>query len=272
VISTVILTFNEEVNLPRSLEALSWCDDVLIVDSFSTDSTLQIAAKHNVRVVQRPFVDFSDQRNFASEHGNLKHDWIFHLDADEVVTPELAQEILATTATTKKEAFRVSSKLIFNGKFLRHAGLFPWYQVRLGRRAKLRFIQVGHGQRETLKPELIGTLSNSLLHFPFQKGLYDWVEKHNRYSSAEARANVETPVDPGTWRATLRAGTDERRRALKRIFSRLPCRPLLRFFYMFLIRGGILDGPEGLTYCRLLTWYEFLITAKMYEMKARRLN
>lgn len=266
-ISTVILTFNEEVNLPRCLDSLKWCDDVLVVDSFSTDSTLQIAAEYGAREMQRHFIDFADQRNFALEHGDLKYDWVLHLDADEVLPPELAQEMSERTASTKKDAFRVSSKLIFRGKFLRHAGLFPWYQVRLGRREKLRFIQVGHGQRETLGSEVIGTLANSLLHFPFEKGLYDWVEKHNRYSSAEARTNIATPLDCATWQAALGTGRDERRRALKRIFSRLPCRPVIRFLYMFLIKGGILDGAEGLLYCRLLAWYEFLISAKMYELK-----
>lgn len=268
-ISTVILTLNEEVNLARCLDALAWCDDVLVLDSFSTDRTSAIAKERGARILQRKFDDFASQRNFALDAGELKHDWVFHLDADEVTPPELAQEMLERTASAVKDAFRVSSKLFFHGKFLRHAGLFPWYQVRLGRRDKLRFVQVGHGQREVLAPEMIGTLTNSLLHFPFEKGLYDWVEKHNRYSSAEARANMQTSLDADTWRAVLSAGTDERRRALKRIFAHLPFRPMIRFLYMFLAKGGILDGAEGFLYCRLLAWYEFLIVAKTYEMKPR---
>src|ERR1700745_2547406 len=161
-ISVVILTLNEEVNLPRCLEAISWCDDVLIVDSFSSDATLKIAAEHGVRVVQRTFDSFAGQRNFALDHCELKYEWIFHLDADEVMTPELSAEILGCVAATDKDAYRVSSKLMFHGKFLRHAGLFPWYQVRFGRKQALRFKQVGHGQRETLEPGRIGTLSSSL--------------------------------------------------------------------------------------------------------------
>src|SRR6184192_4570942 len=149
-ISVVILTLNEERNLPRCLEAISWCDDVLIVDSFSSDATLKIAAEYGVRVVQRAFDSFAGQRNFAVEHCELRYEWIFHLDADEVMTPDLSAEILGCIPATDKNAYRVSSKLMFHGKFLRHAGLFPWYQVRLGRRGKLRFTQVGHGQREQL--------------------------------------------------------------------------------------------------------------------------
>jgi glycosyltransferase involved in cell wall biosynthesis len=269
-ISVVILTLNEELNLPRCLEAISLCDDVLLVDSFSSDATLKIAAEHGARVVQRAFDNFAGQRNFAVEHCELKYEWVFHLDADEVMTPELLAEILGCITETDKDAYRVSSKLMFDGKFLRHAGLFPWYQVRLGRREKLRFTQVGHGQREQLPSDKIGTLKNSLLHFPFEKGLDDWIEKHKRYSIAEARQNVygyagdDLPVLD-----LLSIATDRRRRAAKKILRRLPCRPTIRFIYMYLFRGGILDGKAGFTYCRLLAWYEWLTVLKEREIRAR---
>ena len=270
-ISVVILTLNEELNLPRCLEAISWCDDVLIVDSFSSDATLKIAAEHGARVVQRAFDSFAAQRNFAVDHCELRYEWIFHLDADEVMTPDLAAEILGCVAATDKDAYRVSSKLMFQGKFLRHGGLFPWYQVRLGRRGKLRFMQVGHGQREQLPPHTIGTLKNSLLHFPFEKGLEDWIEKHNRYSTAEARQNVYGYAgDDLRILDLLSIATDRRRRAAKKIFRRLPCRATIRFIYMYLFRGGILDGRAGFTYCRLLAWYERLIVLKEGEIRGAR--
>jgi glycosyltransferase involved in cell wall biosynthesis len=269
-ISVVILTLNEELNLPRCLEAISWCDDVLIVDSFSSDGTLKIAAEQGARVVQRAFDSFAGQRNFAVDHCELKHEWIFHLDADEVMTPDLSAEILGCIAATDKDAYRVSSKLVFQGKFLRHAGLFPWYQVRFGRRDRLRFRQVGHGQREQLPPYTIGTLKNSLLHFPFEKGLDDWIEKHNRYSTAEARQNVYGySVDDVPILDLLSIATDRRRRAAKKIFRWLPCRATIRFIYMYLLRGGILDGKAGFTYCRLLAWYEWLIVLKEREIRVR---
>jgi len=269
-ISVVILTLNEELNLPRCLDFLSWCDDVLIVDSFSSDTTLKIAAERGARVVQRAFDSFAGQRNFAVEHCEPKHEWVFHLDADEVMTPELSAEILQCISVTNKDAYRVASKLMFRGQFLRHAGLFPWYQVRLGRRDKLRFVQVGHGQREQVPEHAIGTLKNSLLHFPFEKGLDDWMEKHKRYSTAEAEQNVYGYSDDD-FRLTdlVSTATDRRRRSAKTIFRWLPFRPTLRFIYMYLFRGGILDGKAGLTYCRLLAWYEQLIVLKEREIRAR---
>ena len=267
-ISVVILTHNEETNIERCLDAVSWSDDVLVVDSFSDDRTVEIAKRYGARVIQRAFKDFSSQRNFASEQGDLRHEWVLHLDADEIVTPELKAE-LSGAVFGDKDAYRVSSKLIFCGKFLRHAGLFPWYQVRFGRKQALRFKQVGHGQRETLEPSRIGTLESSLLHFNFSKGLSDWIERHNRYSSAEAYQNVYGYADDGVSILDLLSfATDRRRRAAKKIFRRLPCRATIRFIYMYLFRGGILDGRAGLTYCRLLARYEWLIVLKEREIRA----
>jgi glycosyltransferase involved in cell wall biosynthesis len=268
-ISVIILTHNEEINIGRCLGSVSWSDDILIVDSFSEDRTIEISKGYGARVIQRAFDDFSAQRNFASEQGNLKYEWVLHLDADEVVTPELREE-LPTAVFGDKDAYRVSSKLIFCGKFLRRAGLFPWYQVRFGRKQALRFKQVGHGQRETLEPSRIGTLKSSLLHFNFSKGLSDWIERHNRYSTAEAQHNIygyedgDVPIMD-----LLSIETDRRRRAAKKIFMRLPGRPTIRFMYMYLFRGGILDGKDGFTYCRLLAWYEWLIAQKEREIRAQ---
>jgi glycosyltransferase involved in cell wall biosynthesis len=267
-ISVIILTHNEEANIGRCLDSVSWSDDILVVDSFSEDRTVEISKGCGARVIQRAFDDFSSQRNFASEQGNLKYEWVLHLDADEIVTPELRAE-LQGAAFGDKDAYRVSSKLIFCGKFLRHAGLFPWYQVRFGRKQALRFKQVGHGQRETLEPSRIGTLKSSLLHFNFSKGLSDWIERHNRYSTAEAQQNVYGYTDDDVPILDfLSAETDRRRRTAKKIFRRLPCRAIIRFIYMYLFRGGILDGKVGFTYCRLLAWYEWLIVLKEREIKA----
>jgi len=268
-ISVVILTHNEETNIGRCLESVSWSDDILVVDSFSEDRTVEISKRQGARVIQRAFEDFSSQRNFASEHGNLKYEWVLHLDADEIVTPELRAE-LPTAMLGGKDAYRVSSKLIFDGKFLRHAGLFPWYQVRFGRTQKLRFKQVGHGQRETVEPGRIGMLKSSLLHFNFSKGLPDWIERHNRYSTAEAHQNIYGYADEDVAALDLLSiAPDRRRRAAKRIFRRLPCRASIRFIYMYLFRGGILDGKAGFTYCRLLAWYEWLIVLKEREIRAQ---
>jgi glycosyltransferase involved in cell wall biosynthesis len=267
VISVLILTLDEEINLAACLDSVSWCDDVLVVDSFSRDRTVEIARERGARVVQNRFVDFARQRNFGLDQPGWKHNWILHLDADERITPALRDEMLAAVRAGERDAFRLASKMIFLDRWLKYSGMYPWYQVRLGRREALRFVQVGHGQREALAPERIGTLREAMLHYSFSKGIADWVEKHNRYSTAEARHAITETGAGVEWGALF--GTDgiRRKRTLKALFRHLPCRPTLRFLYMYLFRLGFLDGRAGLTYCRLLRWYESMIVLKTEELR-----
>ncbi|MFB1489925.1 MULTISPECIES: glycosyltransferase family 2 protein [unclassified Thiocapsa] len=267
-ISILLLTLNEEANLPGCFASVSWSDDVVVLDSFSQDNTVAVAELYGARVYQRLFDSFASQRNYALDQIDFKHDWILHLDADEIVTAKLHEEMLKAIQSEQYDAYRIPSKMMFLGRWLRYAGLYPSYQVRLGRRGRFRFKQVGHGQREDLAPERVGTLTEPYLHYSFSKGLTDWFEKHNRYASAEACEAVRL-IGEGRdveWRGIVSRDRVYRRRALKEISYRLPFRPLLRFLYMYLVRRGFLDGYAGLTYCRLLSVYEFMIVLKMREL------
>lgn len=267
-ISILILTLNEEANLPACLASVAWSDDVVVLDSFSQDATVAIAEHLGARVYQRAFDNFAGQRNYALEHIDFKHNWILHLDADEIVTPELQAEMRQAIASDRYEAYRIPSKMMFLGRWLRHAGLYPSYQVRLGHRQRFRFQQVGHGQREAIAPDRIGTLGNPYLHYSFSKGLTDWFDKHNRYATDEARETLQLLA--GTrgidWAGLGSRDRTRHRRALKELSCRLPCRPLLRFLYMYVLRRGFLDGRAGLTYCCLLSLYEYLIVLKTREL------
>ena len=271
-ISILILTFNEEVNIARCLDSVSWSDDVLVVDSFSTDRTLEIAKGRGARVLQNRFVNFAEQRNFGLAHGGFKHEWVLHLDADEVVSPELKEEMLAVVQRGERKAYRLASRMMFQGHWLKHSGLYPWYQVRLGRHDRLKFVQVGHGQRENLPSEEVGTLKEPLIHYSFSKGIYDWIERHNRYSTAEAeQALTGSAREALDWPGAFSfADGARRRRALKQLFALLPFRPMLRFIYMYLLRLGFLDGRAGFTYCRLLCFYEYFIVLKIREHRRLR--
>lgn len=273
-ISILILTFNEEQNLARCLDAVRWSDDVLVLDSGSTDRTVEIAKGKGARVLQNPFVNFAEQRNFGLTHGSLKHEWVLHLDADEVVTPELQREMAEVIQAGKKDAYRVASKMMLQGRWLKHSSLYPWHQVRLGKRDRLAFVQVGHGQRESLSPDSVGTLQEPLLHYFFSKGLQDWMKRHNRYSTSEAAHFFETAGNQAIdWAGILSlSDASRRRRACKHLFSFLPFRPALRFFYMFVLRLGFLDGHAGFTYCRLLSIYEYFIVLKVRELRRRKLG
>jgi glycosyltransferase involved in cell wall biosynthesis len=271
-VSVLILTLNEEQNLGSCVAALSAFDDVVVLDSFSVDGTVALAERLGARTYLRAFDNFSAQRNFALDNVAFKHDWILHLDADEVMTEELCAEIRRAIEDPRYDAYHVPSRLMFFGQWLRYSGMYPAYQVRLGRKSALRFAQVGHGQREAIEPERIGTLRNPYLHFSFSKGMADWFEKHNRYSSDEASAAVArlreaTRVD---WAGLVSFAPTRRRRALKEVSVHLPFRPVFRFLYMYFIRLGFLDGRAGWTYCRMIAVYEFMIVVKIREMNRKR--
>jgi len=269
-VSILILTLNEEQNLPSCLEAINWCDDIVVLDSFSNDRTADIAGKSGARVFQRTFDNFAGQRNFALEQIDFRHEWILHLDADEIVTEALHREIGSVIRNSDFDAYHVPSKMMFMGQWLRYAGMYPSYQVRLTRSPDFRFKQVGHGQKADIPPEKTGTLTEPYLHYSFSGGLDDWFEKHNRYSSDEAKAAIAHRRDGRLDLTGLFSSDHSRRRlAIKMLASRLPFRPLMRFLYMYLFRLGFLDGLAGFTYCRLMAIYEFMITSKIREIRNR---
>ena len=273
-ISVVILTMNEAINLPRCLASVDWCDDILVLDSGSTDATVEIAKSANARVMHRSFDSFAGQRNHAMEGGGLRHPWVLHLDADEVVRPELERELraIATSASSGFPVYRIPARIIFRGRWLRHAGMYPAYQVRFGRREALRFVDHGHGQREVQPPAQVGTISAAFDHYNFSKGVNDWFARHLRYAKEEARQSLRERAEPLRISGLLSADATERRRSLKRLANRLPFRPSLRFAYAYLLRGGFLDGAAGLQYARMLATYQRFIDLNLVELRddARR--
>ena len=272
-VSVLLLTFNEAKTLPRCLAALDWCDDILVLDSGSTDGTVEIAERAGARVVQRPFDNFAAQRNFGLKAGAFRHDWVLHLDADEVVTPTFRDRLLALEPSAGIDAYRVPSKLMLHETWLRYAGMYPTYQVRLGHRDRLRFKQVGHGQREDLPLEQVGTFDEPYLHYNFSHGLASWLRKHVRYAEDEAELLARTRRGAAESLDRLSGGdATSRRRALKRLANYLPLalRPAARFFYILVWRRGLLDGRHGLLYALMLSIYEGMIGVLATEKLLRR--
>jgi glycosyltransferase involved in cell wall biosynthesis len=269
--SIVILTKNEEANLPSCLAAVKWCDDVVVLDSFSTDRTMEIARAAGVRVFQRAFDDFAGQRNYALDSIEFKHPWLFHLDADEHFTNELREECERVAAADQHSGFMVPSKLMFMGRWLKHAGMYPTYQMRFLKRGEVRFQQHGHGQREAEVKRGLGTLREPYLHYNFSKGMADWLEKHERYSTQEAEQAVRAGNTAVSFAGLFTGDGVSRRRTAKAISYRLPFRPALRFFYNYILRLGLLDGVAGYHYCRLLARYEAMTSRKMRELRAGKL-
>jgi glycosyltransferase involved in cell wall biosynthesis len=274
-VSVVILTHNEEANIASCLRSCAWSDDVHVVDSGSTDRTVQIARSMGATVHEHAFESFAAQRNWAIDHAGCTHRWQFHLDADERFTQGLVEEmahVLRERAQGRGRAigaYRVASKMIFMGKWLRRSGGYPAYQVRMIRVGKCRFVNFGHGQRELCEGQ-VGTLSEPYVHYSFSKGLVSWFDKHNQYSTREAEEAVAALRRglPGLRQLFTRDAT-ARRRAIKTFSYGLKFRALWRFLYSYGWRGGWLDGLAGLRYCLMVAMYEFWTELKIIEQRSR---
>lgn len=267
-ISIFILTYNEEVDIADCIESALVSDDVIVVDSFSSDRTLDIAHQYPIRVVQHTFESHGKQRTWMLESIAPKYDWVYILEADERMTPELYQECLNTAQTGEHIGYYVAERVMFMNRWIRHSTQYPRYQLRLFRHGQVWFTDYGHTEREVCNGTT-GFLQETYPHYTCGKGFSRWLEKHNRYSSDEARETLRQ-LENGTvdWRTILFGRSEvERRRALKDLSLRLPCRPFIRFLYMYFGLGGILDGRAGLVWCVLQAFYEYLIILKVWELK-----
>ncbi len=266
-ISVVILTKNEERDIRGCLESVSFCDDVHVFDSHSTDRTVDLASTAGAHVRQRVFDSYAAQRNAALETCAFKHPWVFILDCDERLNHAVWREALQAVAHAPERvhAFRVRRDDHFLGRHLRHAQMMALYT---------RLVRVGHVRYERAINEFLivdgetRQLRNRFDHWSFSKGLDRWFEKHNQYSSMEARIVVEQgfKADARFGTALFHRDFHTRRRAQKAIFYRLPARPLLRWAYLLFARGGVLDGRAGIVYATLMAMYEWQIVLKTREM------
>lgn len=266
--SIYILTYNEEIDIAACIESALLSDDVVVVDSFSSDRTVEIANRYPVRVVQNRFESHGRQRTWMLESVPPKHPWVYILEADERMTPALFQECLQAIESDQHVGYYVAERVMFLGQWIRHSTQYPRYQLRLLRHGKVWFGDYGHTEREIVEGST-SFLKETYPHFTCGKGLSRWIEKHNRYSTDEAIETLHQLEQGGvSWKQIFFGKTEvERRRALKDLSLRIPFRPLVRFIYMYFFLGGILDGRAGLAWCTLQTFYEYLIVLKAWELK-----
>ena len=269
-ISTMVLTYNEEANLARCLASLQWCNDIVVLDSFSTDGTERIAKQCGARFVQHKFDNFAAQRNYGLQQLSYAHDWILMVDADEEVSPELATEMQVRAASCSQQVclFKMRRRDYLLGKWIRRSSGYPTWFERLARRGRVRGFQRGHGE-EYLTDGQVDYLNECLVHYPFNKGFQSWLEKHNRYSTAEAAVLCTADRPAKGLLDWVRADTSQKRQILKAITYRLPARPLAIFLALYLVRGGIFEGRAGITFCTLRAFYEFMIDCKLRELERR---
>lgn len=272
-ISILILTLDEENNLPACLASCQWSDDVHVLDSYSKDKTVEIAQASGAKVWFRKFDSFSQHQNWALENIPFKHPWVFYFDADERITPELACSLQQAAANPGENvAFRVQRRDFFLGKWLRHVQMTAFYD-RLFRPEKMRYERLGHCISRADGP--VGEVRGYLDHFPFSKGIGDWVQKHNFYSMQEAQqtiSNRSRGEKVTLLKALFTRDVKERRRNIKEFYYRLPARPLVKFLVMYLGKRGFLDGYAGFAYSTLIAFYEYLIVLKTRELEGKLIS
>lgn len=266
-ISALILTYNEESNIEQCICSLPWKDDIHVLDSHSDDRTVEIASALGAQVTARSFDGYASQRN-AGLVLPFKNDWLVMLDADERMTPDLADEIERALAAAAPDIvmFRVRRRDIFMGRWLKRSSGYPTWFPRVFRRGR---VTVEREINETYVPQGRALqLSGHLDHYPFNNGIDWWFERHNRYSRMEAklllaRSDRAVPL-------SSRADPTERRAALKVFAYRLPLRPYIVFVYLYLIRGGFLDGRPGWIYANMRLAYEIMINSKVAYLEHSR--
>lgn len=270
-VSVIVLTYNEEANIAACLESLrGFSEDVFIVDSFSTDGTLEIAQKYNAKLYQNPWQDWATQRNWALDHLNPAHDWVFFLDADERVTPEFATELQhqLAAATPELSGLNVHFRFFFLNRPLKFAYESPPV-MRLIRRGRGRWQGKGAREYASITGQVL-TIKNKLDHWD-QKGLDAWIAKQTDNALREVRLHTLAAASDSRRQSTKGPGTSERpwRRWLRaHIYESLPrlWRAFPYFIYRLIIRGGILDGRAGFAYCFLQgLWYPLLIDMMLEE-------
>jgi len=269
-VSILILTLNEEVNLPGCLESVAWSDDITVLDSYSSDRTVEVAREAGAKVVQRPFDNWSTHQNWAVENIDFKHPWVYYSDADERVPQDLAKEIQSVTSdsTRAEVAYRLRFRNMFMGRWNKHSSLYPTWVLRLFRPEHVRWERLVNPVAVVEGEE--GRLQCHFEHYSFNKGMTDWLRKHNLYSQDEADELIRTVQGSVDWKGLLAPNAAVRRKALKELAFRMPARPFLVFCYLYLFRLGFLDGIPGLTYCRLRAIYEYMIDLKVVELRRRQ--
>ena len=277
-VSILIPILNEEKNLPRCLDSVSWADEIFIVDSGSTDSSREIAESHSAKVIQFEYNGvWPKKKNWALENLPLSNEWVFILDADEELSPQAENEFREVCTTNKQghDGYFINRRFMFMGKSLKHAYYPNWnlrlFKHTLGRYEKLTDMPTESGDNEVHEHVVLkgktGYLRTEMLHYAFPT-IEEFLKKHNRYSNWEACVALDRYLKQSP-AAQLQSKQVVWRRRLKIVFQHLPFRPFLKFLYVYILQRGFLDGREGYDFARLHAYYEFLCILKTYELKKK---
>ncbi len=271
-ISVLILTFNEEANIRDCLDSVwSWADEVFIVDSGSTDKTLKIAREYTDRIYAHAFQTFAQQRNWTQDNLPINNEWVFHLDADERVTPELADELNRIFNTTvNADGFMVPRRTIFQGRWIRYGGHYPVYHLRVFKKDKGRSEERFYDQNYIVRGTVL-KINADIVNW-LNPDVLAWKDRHRKWALMEAREilyNKDRQMNIKFFGNPI-----ERRNWLRyNVYYRLPLfiRPFFYFFYRYILKLGFLDGRQGLTFHFLHGfWYRFQVDKNIFNLRRKK--
>ncbi|MEM1098464.1 MAG: glycosyltransferase family 2 protein [Planctomycetota bacterium] len=300
-VSVLIPAKNESANIVECIRRVRWASQIVVADSSSTDGTPALSQAMGAEVFDFDYAKDSPdgwpkKKNWALANVPWRNEWVLIFDADEHATPELAAEVEAVVTGQRTpprngcgDGYWINRKLIFLGRWIKGCGYYPSWNIRLFKHAVGRYERLANtgdtasGDNEVHEHVVLttgeaGWLENDFLHYAYAD-IAQWVEKHNRYSSWEAKVQLldeqgaasEVPASGHSSAAGIEpklfGNRTQRRRWLKKASLKLPFRPTVRFLYHYVIARGFLDGYPGFVLCRLMAMYEFLSVAKHYELR-----
>jgi len=272
-ISVLILTKNEEQDLPGCLASVNWCDDIHVYDSFSDDSTIEIAKAAGATVTRRQFDNWSAHQNWGLSNIDFKYSWVLYIDADERVSVPLRESLSSFSGSGLNVAYEIRRRdFAWDGTWLKHAQVSPYY-LRLFRPDKMHYERLVNPLSVPDGP--VAKMDGFIDHYPFSKGFRFWFARHLAYADMEAAMRIQqigTGEKFSLTKALFAADFTQRRYHQKGIFYKLPGRPFIKWLYMVIARGAFLDGAAGVTYATMQSIYEYFIVLKTKEMIANRLK
>ncbi len=269
-LTVIIPTYNVEDLIAQAIESVLWADDIFVVDSFSTDKTVEIAKKYGARVVQHEYVYSAKQKNWAIPQA--KNEWVLLLDSDEVVTDELKEtvtKLLDSDEIDNYDGFGIGRKHFFLGKFLRWGGRYPLYNIRLFRRS-CRYEDRNVHAHILLDKERMKNIKGDILHYS-DRSLDQFFEKFNRYSTWHANYMLRVYEDGMTkikWR-TFFTNPFYAKAIIKDLWTFIPFTPFIRFMYMYIVRAGFLDGRYGFMIAFFYAFQDYVAKTKYLEMRQK---
>ncbi|MGO8759780.1 MAG: glycosyltransferase family 2 protein [Terracidiphilus sp.] len=267
--AVILLSFNSADTLGATLSsALKVSDEIFVVDSYSSDGTVELARSLGATVIQHAFEHYGAQRNWAIDNLPITRPWQLHLDADEWMDPRLVAAILALPDEPEPSGYFVPRYLRFLGRVLRHGGMSPTWHLRLFRTGAGRCENRRYDQHFLVSEGTTAKLSGAIVD-DVRMSLTEWTARHNRWADGEV-AELESAETDGRVEPDARGNPAQRKRFLRQKYYRMPLflRSLALFIYRYFFRLGLLDGTEGLIFWFLQSfWYRFLVDAKIWEKR-----